>query len=108
MIFFKAWPANFQIHWLYGKCISRSSPLLVIGNELLVSWFLPHYLVVLYQEGWKEMFYLMTYLTHLKNLRLYEVGHMVKDQSSSERNRETERGGGGESAEATTWVTLFN
>ena len=33
---------------------------------------------------WKEMFYLTTHSTHFI-LRLYGVGHMVKDHSDSER-----------------------
>ena len=36
------------------------------------------------KEGRKEMFYLTTHSTHF-NLRLYGVGHMVKDDSDSER-----------------------
>ena len=35
-------------------------------------------------EGRKEMFYLTTHSTHFI-LRLYGVGHMVKDHSDSER-----------------------
>ena len=42
------------------------------------------------------MFYLMTHSTHFI-LRLYGVGHMVKDHSDSERK-----------PTATTWVTLSN
>ena len=37
-----------------------------------------------YMEGMKEMFYLTTHSTHFI-LRLYGVGHMVKDYSDSER-----------------------
>ena len=37
-----------------------------------------------YLEGRKEMFYLTTHSTHFI-LRLYGVGHMVKDHSDSER-----------------------
>ena len=37
-----------------------------------------------YQERRKEMFYLTTHSTHFI-LRLYGVGHMVKDHSDSER-----------------------
>ena len=36
------------------------------------------------EQGRKEMFYLTTYSTHFI-LRLYGVGHMVKDYSDSER-----------------------
>ena len=36
------------------------------------------------REGRKEMFYLTTHSTHFI-LRLYGVGHMVKDHSDSER-----------------------
>ena len=37
-----------------------------------------------YMEGRKEMFYLTTH-SNTFYLRLYSVGHMVKDQSDSER-----------------------
>ena len=38
------------------------------------------------KEGRKEgNLYLMTHLTHFFYLRLYDVGHMVKDHSDSER-----------------------
>ena len=37
-----------------------------------------------YMEGRKEMFYLTTHTTHFI-LRLYGIGHMVKDHSDSER-----------------------
>ena len=43
---------------------------------------------------YKEMFYLMIHSTHFY-LRLYGVGHMVKDHSDSERK-----------PAATTWATL--
>ena len=36
------------------------------------------------QSGRKEMFYLTTHSTHMY-LRIYSVGHMVKDHSDSER-----------------------
>ena len=36
-------------------------------------------------EGRKEMFYLTMHSTHLIFLRLYGVGHMVKDHSDSKR-----------------------
>ena len=36
------------------------------------------------KEGRKEIFYLMTHSTHFI-LRLYGVGHMVKDHSDSKR-----------------------
>ena len=38
----------------------------------------------IYMDGWMEMFYLTTHSTHFI-LRLYGVGHMVKDHSDSER-----------------------
>ena len=37
-----------------------------------------------HKKGRKEMFYLMTHSTHFI-LRLYGVGHMVKDHADSER-----------------------
>ena len=40
------------------------------------------------QEGSKEKFYLTTHSTHF-NLRLYGVGHMVKDYRYSDSERET-------------------
>ena len=45
-------------------------------------WVMPSYRCIF--EGRKEMFYLTTHSTHFI-LRLYGVGHMVKDHSDSER-----------------------
>ena len=46
-------------------------------------------------QGRKEMFYLTTHSTHFFILRLYGIGHMVKDHSDSERK-----------PAAATWATL--
>ena len=50
--------------------------------------------VVTQLEGRKDMFYLTMHSTHFY-LRLYGVGHMVKDHSESKRK-----------PNATTWATL--
>ena len=46
--------------------------------------FLKTIYIYIYIYGRKEMFYLTTHSTHFI-LRLYGVGHMVKDHSDSER-----------------------
>ena len=50
----------------------------------IMNWLLSHIEVLVLFEGRKEMFYLTTHSIHF-NLRLYGVGHMVKDHSDSER-----------------------
>ena len=56
------------------KLITLNSPQKAVFQELHVNG----------KEGRKEMFYLTTHSTHFI-LRLYGVGHMVKDHSDSER-----------------------
>ena len=59
----------------------------VVGQNYLVIvvWVLVGFFcLVFFWEGRKEMFYLTTHSTHFI-LRLYGVGHMVKDHSDSER-----------------------
>ena len=61
--------------------IGKSSPCGGSGFPLSLSeWFF-----TICPEGRKEIFYLMTHSTHLIFLRLYGIGHMVKDHSDSER-----------------------
>ena len=63
---------------LLCKCICNTT---TWNNDL------DNFRLVIYsmQDGRKEMFYLTTHSTHLFSLRLYGVGHMVKDHSDSER-----------------------
>ena len=51
------------------------------------------------KKKWNDMFYLMTHSTHFLNLWLYGIGHMVKDNSGSKREKP---------AATTTWATLSN
>ena len=62
--------------------------MLAVLSVLVPNWqkIILRWLSVFYnkREGRKEMFFLTTHSTHFI-LRLYGVGHMVKDHSDSER-----------------------
>ena len=67
------------------KCMIMFTPcgLSSLRNEERKYFILPNNFIYGYMEGRKEMFYLMTHSTHFI-LRLYGIGHMVKDHLDSE------------------------
>ena len=98
------------LYWIYGKrplgkrwnlLLSLHRLLFPINNKRCFTCTIPHriahslgfinklcspkiFILKVCRKGRREMFYLMTHWTHFI-LRLYGIGHMVKDHSDSER-----------------------